>query len=164
MILSFPFLGFAFYHKTARKAPLNVILITCDGLNTTPFFKHELVSKAAVLVGWTPHFWERPQLDSRLKYRLFLLRRPVLLFDQLYKLVLSALFSFSASTLVRCFPCLQTRVLSVGWSHFRDLIGNLCPWTTVLNCMCIETFRYLHLLNVCENTSPAMVGEQLVRV
>jgi hypothetical protein len=94
----------------------------------------------------------------------FLLRRPILLFNQLYKLVLRALFRLSASTLVNCFPSLQASVSSVDWSHFRNSIWNICPWTTVLNCMCITAFRYLHLLNVCENTSPTMEWGLLVHV
>lgn len=92
----------------------------------------------------------------------FLLRIPVLLFDQLYKLVLRALFRLSVSTLVNCFPHLQARVSSVDWSRFHNSKGNICPWTTVLNCICIKTSRYLQLLNVFENTSPTMEWRPLV--
>ena len=126
--------------------------------------RYALVSKAAVLIGWTHNIWERPPLESRLKYWQFLLRRPVLLFYQLYKLVLRALFRLSAFTLVNCFPCVQASVSTVYWSHFHNSIWNICPWTTVLNCMCITTSRYLHLLNVCENTALTVEWGLLVRV
>jgi hypothetical protein len=52
IILSFSFQGFSFYHKRARKSPLNVILISYGALNTNPlFFLYELVSKVAILIG-----------------------------------------------------------------------------------------------------------------
>lgn len=111
-------LCFKFYHKKrTRKAPMNVTPVTFYDLNTSPFR-----NTVPLLIGWTHSIREPRPLESWLRCRLFLLRRPVLLSGQLHKLVLRALFRLPASTLVNSFLCLQASVWSIDWSHFHNSV------------------------------------------